>query len=322
MIGGPRYCSWAPEFLLRDHSVRRMGAEAFGGYCSLLIEAWLDPDGSLPDDDVELALLSRLGSKGWAKFGPSLRLLFFIDSSRLRSEIVDEARDRAQKRSTQGKLAVEARIEKSRYVESGKPSGDHRGIIGRSSKDSPLDQPYEKEKEKEKEKVKVKEETPSPSSSVGSDKPTGKVSEEFESFWKAWRALGPKTTLNKQRTLEAWRKTLRRGATPDDLLQAIKVYDRYITHREKSGKTDQRDFIPMPETWLNQDRWASEYPEELFDSMIGEPISGRDFYWKTFKDEKGHDVMGKFVIDPETGEKTDDRFKLSIWKERQKEKLK
>jgi uncharacterized protein YdaU (DUF1376 family) len=277
-----------------------MGAEPFGGYCSLLLEAWLDPDGSLANDPEELALLSRLGKKGWAQHGAKLMTLFEVVDDRLRSEIIEEAREKANRRRESAKVAVTARIEKARYVEPEPASTDDRPMIDRSSK----------EKEKEKEKVKEKEPNP-----VGFDKPTVTREIDFEAFWIGWKSLGSKTTLNKKATLESWRKAIRRGATPDDLLQAIKVYDRYLKHREKNGKPDSRDFIPMPETWLNQDRWSSEYPEDVLDGMVGDPISGRDFYWKSFKDAKGYEVMGKFWIDPETGEKTDRSFNDAKWRQ-------
>lgn len=87
-----------------------MGAEEFGGYTSLLIEAWLDPDGSLPDDDEELRLLARMDSKQWGKHGGKLRALFTLEpDGRLHSHVVDTPRNRAITRSQKARDAVAAR---------------------------------------------------------------------------------------------------------------------------------------------------------------------------------------------------------------------
>jgi uncharacterized protein YdaU (DUF1376 family) len=289
-----------------------MSVVEFGAYTSLLMEIWLDPSGSLPDDPDELAVYSRLGD-AWPQYERKLMGLFYVQDGRVRSEIVDEARDRIVKRSEQAKEAVAERERKkaeSGKVEPGKPSNDERPKIDRSSKEK------EKEKVNEKEKAKAKEESSlSPEGDGGGGKKARlSYSPGFEAFWKAWRGLGGKTTLNKVAAFEAYKKCLRRGAEDSDLLAAVGVYDKYLTYRTKSGKTDARDFIPMPETWLNQDRWQSEYPDEVLDQMVGTPVSGRDFYWNSHKDAKGYEYVGRFVLGP-NGEKTDEVFNEKAWRE-------
>ena len=101
-------------------------------------------------------------------------------------------------------------------------------------------------------------------------------------------------------------------------MRGLRAYDSYLSHREKSGKPDSRDFIPMPETWLNQDRWASEYPEEVKKAIVKEPVSGKDFYWKDCG-SGGETVLGRFWI--RNGEQTDERFKDQEWKELRKKEL-
>lgn len=295
-----------------------MSAEEFGAYTSLLMEIWLDPSASLPIDPDQLAIYSRLGA-AWPKYEDKLMALFYVMDGRLRSEIVDEARDRIEKRSEQAREAVAER--ERRKAESGQPkpktpSDDDRKINDRSSKEK------EKEKVNEKEKAKGKEESPSsPQGDGGGAKPSRMTySPGFEAFWKAWRDLGGKTTLNKLHAFDAYKKCLRRGATDADLLAAVAVYDKFLSYRTKTGKTDARDFVPMPETWLNQDRWTSEYPDEVLDQMVGTPVSGRDFYWRDFKDAKGYNVLGRCKLGP-NGEKTEEPFSEAEWKAAQREKL-
>lgn len=309
---GPKYWSWAPEGLLRDPLVRRMSAEAFGGFMSLLIEAWFDPQGSLPDDQEELEILSRLGGR-WSKHGPAILSRWTLsEDGRWHHDIVDDAISRAAKKSEQAQKAVEAREEKKqedRKVEPSDVSDDHQTII----------QGKGKGKGKEKEKEKIGGKPPSPPEGIA----TTRYSPGFEAFWEAWRALKPKTTLNKKGSFESYKKALGRGATDDDLLQAVKAYGRFITHREKTGKVDQRDFIPMPETWLNQDRWTSEYPDEVVETMVGDPVSGRDFYWDSVPDPRGgkfSNMVGRFRLGP-NGERTGEPFNDQQWREDQKKNL-
>ena len=307
---GPKYWSWAPEGLLRDPLIRRMGAEAFGGFMSLLIEAWFDPQGSLPNDQEELAILSRLGVR-WSKHGPAILSRWKLaEDGRWHHDIVDDAISRASKKSEQAQKAVEAREEKKqedRKVELVGGSNDHQTII----------QGKGKGKGKEKEKENIGGKPPYPQEGIAS-----RYSPGFEAFWEAWRGLRPRTTLNKKQAFESYKKALQRGATDDDLVQAVKVFGRYISHREKSGKVDQRDFIPMPETWLNQDRWTSEYPEEVVETLVGEPVVGRDFYWDNVPDPSGKssNMVGRFRLGP-NGERTGEIFISKKWREEQKKTL-
>lgn len=301
---GPKYWSWAPEGLLRDPLIRRMGAEAFGGFMSLLIEAWFNPEGSLPDDEAELAILSRLGPR-WPKHGAAIlgRWRLSEDDGRWHHDIVDDAIARATKKSKQGKDAVDERERKRqerRKVEANNGPDDDREVI------------QGKGKEKEKEKIGGK--PPKPPGIAAT-----RYTEGFEAFWEAWRALKPTTSLNKKGAFESYRNALSRGATDDDLLQAVAVYSRYISHREKSGKVDQRDYIPMPETWLNKDRWTSEYPQEVAEAMVGEPVSGRDFYWATTEVPGQAPTMGRCRLGPK-GERTGEPFDLAKWRKDQQAK--
>lgn len=282
-----------------------MNAEAFGGYCSLLVESWLDPAGSLPDDPEELPILARMSKASWARYEKTIRSLFTSEGGRLFSPVVTEARDQAIKRSELGKQAAEVRWSDDRKEEPKSDADVKRKQSGGNAK--------EKEKVKEKEK-----ENQSSCSSGGATGGGGGYPSEFEEFWLAYKGLGGKTALNKKASFQSWLKTLKRGATAEDILRGIRAYDAYLGHRERTGKTDAREFVPMPETWLNQDRWGAEYPEETVKAIVKDPVSGRDFYWKEVESESGP-AMGRFWI--EGGEKTDRRFNEDEWRKKRKAEL-
>ncbi len=79
---------------LGDPRIALMTPAQEGAYIRLLAYAWMDPDGSLPDDDEALAHLSRL-AEGWFG-GGSLRVrsCFVVCDGRLRSPMLDRKRTR------------------------------------------------------------------------------------------------------------------------------------------------------------------------------------------------------------------------------------
>lgn len=54
------------------------------------------------------------------------------------------------------------------------------------------------------------------------------------------------------RAVKAWAKAIRK-AFPDQLIEAIKLYAEKVKGKE-------REFIPLPATWLNDERWLDETP--------------------------------------------------------------
>jgi uncharacterized protein YdaU (DUF1376 family) len=313
-----------------------MGAEAFGGFVALLMEAWFDSQGSVPADPAELAVMSRLGTRGWARHGATILSRWTLIDGRFRHELLDEALARAAKKSDQAKKAATARdaTRVARPVPSAAPGQNCRkrepepvaddtqaeqrpvsttvtGCVPCGTADD-VPRGRQKEKEKEKEKEKKKEQT---SNGVA----LSRYTMAFEEFWKAWRALKPKTALNKRGACESYGRALKRGASDGDLLQAVAAYGRYIDRRETAGKMDQREYIPMPETWLNQDRWTSEYPDDEQDAMPSGPLGGRDFYWENVPDPKGDQLngrVGRFRLGP-GGERTGEPFNEDRWREAQ-----
>lgn len=70
-----------PDDWLSSRKIALMTAEQEGAYIRLLCYAWSDPDCSIPDDDTQLASLSRLGSR-WESVKDLVRSCFRSDSKK------------------------------------------------------------------------------------------------------------------------------------------------------------------------------------------------------------------------------------------------
>ena len=70
----------------------------------------------------------------------------------------------------------------------------------------------------------------------------------FESFWSIW----PKRTA-KADARRAWEKAVKKES-PEVIIQAATEYAR-------SPYKPERQFIPLPATWLNGERWADDLPQ-------------------------------------------------------------
>lgn len=71
---------------------------------------------------------------------------------------------------------------------------------------------------------------------------------QFESFWSIW----PKR-IAKADARRAWDKSIKK-ATPDIIIHAATQY-------ANSPYKPERQFIPLPATWLNGERWADDLPQ-------------------------------------------------------------
>lgn len=70
----------------------------------------------------------------------------------------------------------------------------------------------------------------------------------FEDFWKVY----PKKT-GKGKAREAFEKALKKGVTTEELIEAVKKQEHSDQWMRDGGQ-----FIPLPATWLNQERWCDE----------------------------------------------------------------
>ena len=255
---GLRYCSWAPERILRDPIVRRMDAEAFGGYLSLLVEQWLDQEGTLPSDDETLALLSRMTLKTWVRHKAAILSLFHeTEGGRLSSEIVSDARDRAVQRSEAAKAAVEERERKRQERLKGEPKQP-------STDDPAISEGSSKEKEKENVKDKVKENKP-PSSPSGTRKASSgskpkalqKGNPENAESWARFDAVYPRPSNG--RKLERADARLTWDLLVEDGEDMEKVIEGAIRYRDWIKDLDKFQYVAMMTTWFNQRRWEEGY---------------------------------------------------------------
>ena len=127
-------------------------------------------------------------------------------------------------RSEAGKRGAEARWNNNSHDGDGKNSKSHLSY-GKNSQD--------KDKDKEKEKDKDKD----INTLVG-----------FDEFWAAY----PKKT-GKGEARKAWEKIKPRAALLEQMLNAITWQSQSEQWRKDGGQ-----YIPMPATWLNQQRWEDE----------------------------------------------------------------
>ena len=63
---------------------------------------------------------------------------------------------------------------------------------------------------------------------------------------------------------KAWDKAVKSGAAPEDIIEGARLYALDCERRHVDV-----NFMAHPTTWLNQGRWADEYPEP---QVIPEPV--------------------------------------------------
>ena len=85
-----------------------------GGYIRLLAIEWLEPDCGLPDNDEELAVLSRLGKDWDGRSREKIRAKFRAEGGRLYNDrLLEERRKQAEwsRKSSTGGLRLQAAIQ-------------------------------------------------------------------------------------------------------------------------------------------------------------------------------------------------------------------
>lgn len=113
---------------LSSTRIATMSPAQEGAFLRLLLHAWGDPDCTLPDDDDELAALSRLGSD-WKRCGAKVKACFVSDQERpgriynQKQRSVRAQQDaRIQAAKLHGKKAAEARWGKPQAMPEHSPS--------------------------------------------------------------------------------------------------------------------------------------------------------------------------------------------------------
>jgi uncharacterized protein YdaU (DUF1376 family) len=225
----PAFQFYAKDWL-SSSKIATMTPEEEGAYIHLLAHCWLSEDCALPDDDTELAQLSRLGER-WLK-GASVKLrLCFTPHPRkpgriFNARLLEERKKQdAWRRKSQegGKHSAETRRlrsqQASRVVE-GSLNGGSRVVEPQGN-----------------------------SSSAFSSEKKDIRSRRTDVFWTTY----PKKR-NKGQAEKAWA-----SLKPDDVLLGTMLNKLDQAKQTADWQKEQGKYIPYPATWLNAKGWEDEY---------------------------------------------------------------
>lgn len=240
---------WMPLYIadyLADTT--RLTTEQHGAYLLLIMDYWRN--GALPDDDDQLAQITRLSASQWKRHRPTLARMFEVLDGEWRHKRIEEelaeAAENARRHSLRARNAAERRWDKHRESDaSGNATSMPVALLEKCPSPSPSPSPKEK-----KENTLVGFDPPhAPPQAAGeSVVPVETYPPEFEAFWKAYpRKVG------KLAALRAYRRAVKlMGPEPHPRLLAAAV--RYA--KACAGKEEQ--YIAHAQTWLNQGRWGDE----------------------------------------------------------------
>ena len=237
----PAFQFYAKDWL-SSGKIATMTLEEEGAYIHLLAHCWLSEDCSLPDDDTELAQLSRLGERWFNGASVKLRLCFTPhprkDGRLFNARLMQEHKKQAawRKKSQEGgKRSAESRALRSKHparvVEEGL-NGGSREVEPKTNSSSSSSLNSYRDRKRSRSLNELNGHGPS-----------------FEVFWAAYPKKEGKGACRR------WWKNHK----PDDVLldhMLAKIEQAKLTQKwmEQGGK-----FIPMPATWLNEERWDDEY---------------------------------------------------------------
>ena len=215
-----------PKDWLSSRKVLMMNLEQEGAYIRLLCYCWDSGDCSLPGDEQELALMSRLG-EGWFKGGSAILLKCFVPhpekdgfltNQRLYDELVKQ-REWKQKSSEGGKKSAEKRKESK---------GGSRVVQPKANRP-------------------VEPKGNSSSASSSSNPPSVEAARFDE-----WYGNYPRKVARKD-AVPVYMKALKL-TTAEVLIQKAKEFSGYCSRESTPLK-----LIPYPSTWLNDQRWKNDY---------------------------------------------------------------
>ena len=223
---------------------RHLTTEQHGAYLLLLMAMWR-ADGVLPADDGKLARMAGLTVARWRKISEDV-LAFFtpcdggITQARLAAELTI-ANEKSQKRSQSGKAGARAKALKNNK----QPQAN----ADRSLKHSPEPEP--------------EEETPTPFSlaplaNLIGLSASGSFDDIAEAAYLAQPAPGKKRRSCRPDVRDGLAAAIKRGASPADLLRALRAYYALPESRKDGGqyasgakvilaKDRWRDFLPRPQ---------------------------------------------------------------------------
>ncbi len=263
-----------PKEWLSSMDIMLMTPEQEGAYIRLLCICWESGDCSIPDDDKQLSMLSRLG-EGWFKGSSTVvRNKFishpykpgFLTNERLLKEANKQA-DWARKCSAGGKKSAEKRAsQQSKTNDSKGSSRVVEGYLGNSTN-------YSSTLQSSVSNLHTPVLPPTPKR----DDEVAKVrdwSAEFEEFWKAYP---DHRKDNRYRTQSAWSAARLLLPPIKEVLGALAAFKSSKKWRDEQGK-----YVPAPHAWLEERRWqdAPAYSPKAKPAPKSEVDEADAFAWR------------------------------------------
>jgi len=234
----PKVDIWMPIYI-GDYlsATSRLTTEQHGAYILLLLDYW--KNGPPPDNDSILCQIARLPVESWKQMRHSISSFFKISDGCWTDDILDErieeARRNRQNASNRGKRGAEARYgARTNHLSIDEallePSTENGSSSSSSSSSEPL--PLK--------------------STSGKRKSSSTDSEEFKRFWSTWP-----DHPRKIRRVDAEKIWNDKGL--DEHCDVI------LTHLKSCVKSKQwiDGFVPLPVSFLNQQRWLDGVPTQV-----------------------------------------------------------
>jgi uncharacterized protein YdaU (DUF1376 family) len=225
----PAFQFYAKDWL-SSKKIMTMTLEEEGAYIHLLAHCWDSPDCTLPEDESELAQLSRMGER-WFNCGLTALRKCFVPHPRKTGRLtnlrlLEEFRKYTRwiQKSREG--GIKSGEIRRRQVKGGSTVVEPKGNSSSSSLNS------SRERKGTRSKVELNGHGPS-----------------FDVFWAAYPKKEGKGPCRKW-----WAEE-----TPDDVLLGIMLAKIEQAKQTTKWNEQRGKFIPMPATWLNQERWEDEY---------------------------------------------------------------
>lgn len=229
-----------------------------GGYLLMIAHYWRA--GCLPDDPDKLARIARMTRKEWDRYGDTI-MQFFPDGKHKR---IDGERTKAETISEVNKLSAKKRWnnnEQSKSLETlteVDANAEQAHSVGNANHNHSYNhnQLYKKKENPKERKIRSKPLADS----------------DFEKFWSSY----PKK-VGRGAAERAWKKAVQL-ATAEEITRIAKVYPW----------GDDKQFIPHPATWLNQQRWQDDITttKAIVDKpSMDNPAAVRK-YWATVARER------------------------------------
>ena len=232
---------WMPLYVadyLADTT--RLTTEQHGAYILLIMDYWRN--GALPDDDCDLANITRMPLSAWKKSRPALLRFFYIEGNEWRHKRIDaeleEANENAQRYAERAKKAAAKRWGKDGSRDA---TSIPKGELIECTSPSP---------------------SPTTNSSTKNLKDTlsDSYSPEFEAAWKAYPS---RPNNNKAMAFKAWKARIKSGVSPETMIEGAKRYAAYC----KTSISSQQ-YIKQAATFFGPDE---HYAIEWLPTDAGQP---------------------------------------------------